>query len=47
VILEVVDIVTQLVSLKIGYVHWICPLLFTIERERERETLAVVWCASG
>ena len=43
-ILEVVVDVTELVGLKIEYVHWICPLSFTIKRERER---LAVWCASG
>lgn len=42
-ILEVVDIVTELVGLKMDYVHWICPVSFTIDREK----LAVVWCARG
>jgi len=43
VIWEVVDIVTDLIGLKMEYVHWICPLSFTIEREGEK--LAVVWWA--
>lgn len=30
---EVVDIVNKLLGLKMEYIHWICPLSFTIDRE--------------
>lgn len=30
---EVVDIVNKLLGFKMEYVHWICPLSFTIDRE--------------
>jgi len=33
VIWEVVDIVNKLLGLKMEYIHWICPLSFTIDRE--------------
>jgi hypothetical protein len=46
VIREVVDIVTELVGLKIEHDRWICPLLFIIERERHQQLFGVLVASS-